>query len=207
MKRILRIGIDIDDVLIKSVDRAVVMYNNAYGTSITRDTWYDFSDPSVWGGDDLPSLVKKVVDVFTDPAFQTVLPMEDAYETLVHLRGEGHKLFAITGRSESIRPQTMSILDACFPGFFTHETVFFVDHFSHDGQKASKADVGTKLELTHFIDDQVEHVNVLHRAGITAVLFSQNYKWNRTGADESIVRLSDWQSIKEFLDAEADRAE
>ena len=206
MTRTLRIGIDIDDVLIKSVDRAVVMYNKAYGTNITRDTWYDFSDPSVWGGDELPALVKKVVDVFTDPAFQTVLPMENAYETLVHLRNEGHVLFAITGRSESIRPQTMSILDKCFPDFFTNETVFFVDHFSHDGQKASKADVGAKLALTHFIDDQVEHANALHQAGITTILFSQNYRWNRTGADEDIVRLSDWKAIGELLDAEATRA-
>jgi len=204
-ERTLRIGIDIDDVLIKSVDRAVEMYNEAFGTAITRDTWYDFSDLEVWGDDDLRVLVNRVVGLFSSDAFASVQPLEGANDVLNHLKREGHELFAVTGRSESIRKQTLFVLDKCYPDLFENDTVFFVDHYSHDGEKASKADVSAELQLTHFVDDQIEHVNSLSRAGIKTVLFSQDYKWNQTGADDNVIRLNDWQSVGVFFDDEAAR--
>jgi uncharacterized HAD superfamily protein len=202
-KRKLRIGIDIDDVLIKSAEFSIRLYNEEYGTKLTLDDWYDFSSPEVWGVDDLPTIVKRVMDIFKDEAFVSVEPVEDAKAVLGHLVNDGHELCAITGRTETIRQQTILVLDTHFPDIFKSETVYFVDHFSHDGQKTSKADVGTRLGLTHFIDDQVEHANALNQAGVTTILFSQGYKWNQTGADKSVKRASDWKSIGEFLDAEA----
>lgn len=211
-KRKLRIGIDIDDVLIKSAELSIQLYNEEYGTKLSLDDWYDFSDPStyvkVWASEDVTVLVKRVVHTMVNDAFLDVEPIEGSQEGLRHLNSEGHQLFAITGRSESIRRQTMAMLDKNFDGIFTDNTLFFVDHFEHDGKKASKAVVGTQLELTHFIDDFPDHANAIARVGIKTVLFDAgNYKWSKTGIDadvaSNVIELDSWQRTVEYLDDEA----
>lgn len=212
-KRILRIGIDIDDVLLQSAKRSIEMYNKSFGTSIALDDWYNFDDhevwSKVWGEDDMRVLVSRVVATMADEAFNSVEPIDDASEALAHLNVEGHELFAITGRAESIREQTAFILDKYFPGIFRDETLFFVDHYAHDGQKASKVDVALRLGITHFIEDLPAHANGLARAGIQTILFSPGYKWNEAGADadvaDKVIVLDSWPKIVEHLDAESAR--
>jgi uncharacterized HAD superfamily protein len=201
--QMLRIGIDIDDVLLHSADQTIKLYNDTYGTSMTTNNWYDFSSMELWGTDDKSEVVKRVSLLFAEDDFADVKPIMNANEVLTHLERAGHELFAITGRPESIRKQTMEVLGKYYPGLFIDSSVYFVDHFSHDGNKANKADLALELGLTHFIDDQVEHVNLLDRAGVKTVLFSQDYAWNQSGADKNIIRLGDWQSVGKFLDAEA----
>lgn len=208
-ERILRIGVDIDDVLFQSAQRSIELYNQAYGTALTLQDWYDFSDttdwPTRWGSDHMAVLVKRVVSTMADQEFRSASPIEGARRELRRMQNDGHELFAITGRSEAIRPQTMSLLDASYEGVFTHETLFFVDHFEHDGQRASKADVAINLGLTHFVEDLPAHANALARAGIRTLLFDPGYPWNQTGVDESVTRVRSWSEIGAFLDEEASR--
>jgi uncharacterized HAD superfamily protein len=212
-ERKLRIGIDIDDVLLQSAKRSIEMYNESFGTDITLDDWYDFDDPEVWskiwGNDDMKVLVSRVVATMADEAFNSVEPIDGASEALTHLSSDGHELFAVTGRSESIRKQTAFVLDQCFPGIFSNETLFFVDHYAHDGQKASKVDVGLQLGITHFVEDLPAHASGLSRAGIQTILFSPGYRWNKAGVDEDVagkvIVLDSWPKIVEHLDAESAR--
>jgi uncharacterized HAD superfamily protein len=207
----LRIGIDIDDVLIKSAELSIQLYNQEYGTNLTMEHWYDFDDPAtyaqVWGSGDNSVLVKRVVSGLADDRFIDVEPIDGAKAVLRQLNKEGHELYAVTGRSESIRKQTKFILDKNYQGIFKDETLFFVDHFEHDGQRVSKADVGLELGLTHFIDDFPAHASALARVGIKTILFSPGYAWNRDGVDEdvknAVVVLGEWRTIGEYLDAES----
>lgn len=211
-ERELRIGIDIDDVLIKSAPLSIDLYNQSFNTKLILDDWYDFSDPTVyaerWGDVHIPTLVKRVVDTMVDERFAQVEPIDGAQDAVRYLLEKGHKLFAITGRSETLRPQTAGILDTLFPGAFTEDGTFFVDHFEHQGKKATKADVGLELGLTHFIDDLPDHANLLARAGIKTVLLNAGgYKWSTKGIDpavaHNIVQLDSWRKTVEYLDAEA----
>ena len=210
-KRTLRIGIDIDDVLLKSAKRSIELYNEAYDTNLTLDDWYDFKDPEVWskiwGHSDMRELIRRVVATMADDAFASVEPLEDAAEVLTHLKNEGHELFAITGRAESIRKQTKFVLDLCFPGIFTDETLTFVDYYAHDGAKASKSDVAHELGIDYFVEDLLDHANDLARSGIQTILFSPGYKWNSQGPDadviDNVVVLDSWRKIGDFIDAKA----
>lgn len=208
-ERILRIGIDIDDVLFHSAKRSIEMYNESYKTQLVLDDWYDFNDPEVWakkwGNNDFPTLVQRVVTAMASDEFKTVEPIEGASQVLTHLKNEGHELFAVTGRSHSVRAQTAHILDKSYPGIFSDKTLSFVDHFEHDGTKTSKADVGLELGLTHFIEDLPEHANALARVGIRTCLLDLGYKWNQHGVDDAVTRFTSWAQIGEFLDAEATR--
>lgn len=209
-ERILRIGVDIDDVLFQSAQRSIELYNQAYGTSLELTDWYDFSDKTVWApkwkSDDMTLLVQRVVgDMAKDDFNDAVLPIEGAREQLQHLRSCGHELFAVTGRSEALRAQTLALLDGAYHGMFDDETLFFVDHFEHGGRRASKADVALDLGLTHFIEDLPAHANELARVGIKTLLYDPGYSWNQKGVDDAVIRLPSWQEIGAFLDAEAAR--
>ena len=210
-KRVLRIGIDIDDVLIQSGARSIELYNRSFGTRLTLDDWYNFSDPAfygpLWGTPDLPTIVKRVVAILKEDDFLTVETVNGAQEALLYLNEQRHELFAITGRSEGIRAQTKELLDKNFPNIFNDETLFFVDHFEHDGEKVSKADIGLQLNLTHFIEDLPAHANVMAHAGIKTVLLNAGaYKWSATGIDSTvstnIIQLDSWKRTTEYLDAE-----
>ncbi len=210
--KILRIGFDIDDILLKSAARSIELYNEAYGTRLTLDDWYDFADPKkyapVWGSDDDALLVKRVVATMVDERFATVEPVDGSQEGVRHLSEEGHELFAITGRSGSLRSQTIDLLDKNFNGVFADDRVFFVDHFQHDGKSMSKADIGLELQLTHFAEDLPAHVNNMARVGIkTALLNPGKYKWSTTGIDpavaHNVIELGSWPEFTEWIDAEA----
>ena len=210
-ERTFRIGIDIDDVLIQSAKRSIEMYNEKFNTNVTLDDWYMFDDPDVWSkiwaNDDMRVLVSRVIATMADEAFASVEEVEGAAESLTHLKNEGHELFAITGRTEGIRKQTKFVLDRYFPGIFSDETLLFVDYYNHEGQKASKADVGLELGLTHFIEDLPDHASQLARVGIKTYLFSPGYKWNEKGVDEdvanNVIIVNKWRQIVEDIDAEA----
>ncbi len=209
-ERILRIGVDIDDALFQSAHRSIELYNKAHGTDLSLEDWYDFSDKATWAtkwkSDDMSVLVNRVVGDMAGDAFnQGVLPIEGAKEQLHHLQSRGHQLFAVTGRSEAIRTQTLALLDTQYHGVFHKDTLFCVDHFEHDGRRASKADVALDLELTHFVEDLPAHANELARVGIATLLFDPGYPWNQKGVDKAVIRMPSWQEIGAFLDAEASR--
>jgi hypothetical protein len=49
MPKKLRIGLDIDDVLIRTGEHIVKLYNQIYGTDAKFDHWYQFDMPELWG--------------------------------------------------------------------------------------------------------------------------------------------------------------
>ena len=210
--RVLRIGIDIDDVLIHSATKSIELYNRSFGTHLSLDDWYAFDDPStygpIWGTSDDVTLVKRVVATLVDDEFLDVEPVEGAQEGLRHLKEQGHQLYAVTGRSESIQDHTKLLLDKHFTAIFDDETLFFVDHFGHDGKKSSKADVALQLGLTHFVEDLPDHVNGLAGVGIKTVLLNPgDYKWSKSGINtdvsSNIIALDSWRQVIRYLDAEA----
>ena len=213
-KRPLRIGIDIDDVLVQSAARSIELYNLSFGSRLTLDDWYNFSDPDFygprWGTSDIPEIVKRVVATLKDDDFLTVETVDGAQAALLYLNEQGHKLFAITGRSEGVRAQTKALLDKNFSNIFTDETLFFVDHFEHDGKKVSKADIGLQLNLTHFVEDLPAHANTMAYVGIKTVLLNAGgYGWSTIGLDSAvsayIIQLDSWKHTTEYFDAETAR--
>lgn len=209
-ERILRIGVDIDDVLFQSAQRSIDLYNRAHGTGLTLEDWYTENTDLAywresWGSDDREVLVSRVVGTNASDDFRSVEVIDGALNELQKLKQRGHELFAVTGRPEAIRPQTIVLLDASYPGIFHNDTLFFVDHFEHDGTQASKADVARNLNLTHFIDDLPAHANAVAGAGVRTVLFDPGYPWAKRPVDSSVTRLKSWEQIGFFLYEEAGR--
>jgi len=195
-----RIGFDFDDVLVSTADHVVSLYNQKYGTHLTRDNWYNFSPMTPWGVETFPEAASRVADLLY--SLGEARPFVGASKVLSRLKDDGHDLFIITGRPESVRTQTLDILNKYYPGIFDDTSLFFTDHFGQDGKRADKSSLCVDLRLTHFIDDQVEHANIVASEGIKTILFSDNYAWNKSGLNQGITRLSSWQKIEDFFDEE-----
>ena len=196
----LRIGFDCDDVLVNSADYTARMYNETHGTSLTRRHWYDFRSMEPWGVDSLPIAIERVNAVMHAENFTELEPLQGAKTTLSRLKALGHSLLIITGRPETLRHQTADMLGTLFPRIFDEDDLYFTNHFGDDPSKRTKAEVATEIALTHFVDDQVEHVNSMVATGVRTLLFSDNYAWNQTGADSRVVRVGSWQEIGDYFD-------
>jgi uncharacterized HAD superfamily protein len=201
MTKKLRIGLDIDDVLIRTGEHTVKLYNDMYGTNATFEHWYHFDVPELWGVSDISEAVKRVRLVTELDAFDDVKPVDGALDAIVSFTGAGHEVFAITGRPENVRVQTLRILNKYYPGLFSNETLYFTDHYGDSGAKLNKTEIALNLKLDYFVDDQVFHANDMHEANIKTILFSDNYQWNKSGEIDGVIRVSNWKEIGTIISA------
>jgi len=201
-----RIGIDFDDVLIKTAALVVSVYNKHHNTTLTVDDWYDLSPEALirYNASEPAEVVKRVMAIQGEDSF-LVEPIDGAVEALHALKDAGHELIIITGRPESLRPQTIKNVQQYFGDLFSSETVRFVDHFNHDisGKRITKGDVATELKLDYFIDDVVSHANIVAGVGVKTFLLDMDYKWSKQLADPRVVHVQGWPEIVELIDGQA----
>lgn len=204
----LRIGIDIDDTLLNSVDVITGLNNELYGTKLVRDDWFNVSPGAFlnWQLAGGPEISDRVHELMVHEKYmESVVAIEGAKAVLDRIALEGHQLFAVTSRPNYVREQTVRELEQCFPGLFSDETLYMINAFSADPTVAAitKRGVAQELALTHFIDDLPVHANAVAESGIHVVLFSDNYLWNQTGIRDDVTRLTSWKAIGDYLDAAA----
>jgi uncharacterized HAD superfamily protein len=203
----LRIGFDIDDVLVNSAVALTTLHNQVHGTTLNMSHIYNLEDTESWGVADGQGIIDRIQEIMAHEQWLDLdTPFEGAVAILLRLKDEGCKVFAVTGRPASTRGATLELLDRYYPGIFTDETLFMTDIFAVDGrpiEKVTKLDIARQLKLTHFVEDYLVHADVLADGGITTVLFSgAHYHWNKVGGHHSLVRLNNWQEIGEFFDDE-----
>lgn len=193
-----KIGIDFDDVLVKTAQKVVDVYNSLYETELTIDDWYDLSPEGLvrYKAGEPADVVKRVM-AFQGKDDFVVEPIDGAVEALHTLKDAGHKLVIITGRPESLRQPTLNNIRRYFSDLFTSEDVYFVDHFSHDGEekKIDKGDVATELKLDFFIDDVVSHADIVAKTGVKTMLLDMDYKWSKQPVDSAVQRVTSWEEI------------
>lgn len=196
----LKIGLDFDDVLVGTAKCTIDIYNKEHDAGLTCGNWYNFDPISGWEVDTLQEASDRVVSILrSDDFVDSVEPIDGAQKSLQHLKAMGCSLFIITGRSESIRIQTIKVINKHFPSLFDESSLYFTDYFEKDGKKLSKSDIVNNLGIDYFIDDQIDHVNDIAKTGIKTILFSGNYAWNKKGCDDGIVKCLGWREIDEYI--------
>lgn len=204
----LRIGFDIDDVLVQTADALTGVHNAIYGTNLGRQHLYEHSAATAeaWGVEDGPAINKRINEIVPlDEWNDAAAPFEGAMEVLSQLKAEGCELFAVTGRPAFLREKTVSTLNKHYPGIFSDERLHMTDIWGLDGtpaKKITKLDIARELKLTHFVEDYLVHADVLGEGGITTLLFSDGYPWNQTGGHKSLIRINSWKEIGEFFENE-----
>lgn len=193
----MKLGFDLDEVVIALCDRLVEYMNKDMGVKWTIEdfTRYELSkntyveDPECNG-----KITKKIIEVVNDPEFQiTAKPFKGVPRLLRLYRKEGHSIHFISCRKYGAEDFSIKQLRK-------HNIPF--DSVHHIGYGGEKGMTGRALNLDFFVDDHEEQLESMYRykkrwrKGL--LLFDR--PWNRESIDASkFTRVKKWREITRHL--------
>jgi 5'(3')-deoxyribonucleotidase len=195
------IGIDIDDVLSSQVDILIEFSNNNYGTTLKHE---DFKRPgeywsyfeNLWDVD--KEEARRRYDEFLNnkyPLKQKVL--KSTVEVINKLK-KYYELHIVTSRGADYLDDTIEWLERHVPNVF--KGVHFVDLWSNDNQKVTKAKICKDIGAGYLIDDNLEHCNLAAEVGVHALLFGE-FGWNLDKKPHPlVVAVSNWQEVLDYFE-------
>jgi len=198
----IRIGIDVDDVLLDTARKVTELYNKKYGTSLTPDNWYDFEPITPWGVDDFRVVYDRVFELMMSDDYLSVGPVKGAQDALADFTASGYELFAITSRSSKMEDATLAQLEVLYPGLFSRDTVFHTDHYEHEDNRRAKREIVEEVQATHFVDDQIAHAREVVLTGAVTMLFCADYHWTKGVSAEGVIRIDGWEEAREIINGD-----
>ena len=190
----MKIGVDLDEVLVKFSEGTFNYYNSIHGTDYNNSQLKDYCLWKVWGGtkDDA---IELVYDFYDSDLFDKIEAVEGAIEGINHL-AQKHELSLITGRQFDFTEKTMKCIDKYFPGKFSE--IYFMNDYSKDGGKSrKKSDVCVELGVDLLIEDVTSYTEGCNEKGIEVMLL--NYPWNQEYVPGAI-RVDSWKEIIEKIE-------
>ena len=181
MKR-LRIGIDLDGVVFRTLDKVLELYNEDKGTDYTSDQIMDWNTHEWIGGD------RSVHDYFTDPETFRNLPInEDAVEVLYRL-DKKHDVYIVTDTHYRCLETRMQELYRIFPKdrfSFMEDRKIFVGKFKE------------MLMLDVLLDDKPENVRHFNQKGYGKAIM---YDWVLNRYVKDAERVYNWLEFEEKIE-------
>lgn len=198
MRDAMRIGVDIDEVLVAFAERLLPFFNERHGRSLTTADFTSYDFPKVTG---LPlSECIETVRLWVGPKSETTMelvPYPDAKPALEKLKAHGHELSVVTGRHSFSHEATKRWIAREFPGIF--EEIFFIAFRGHDGDTTSKADVCKRHGLGILIDDDPHYIDECRAKGIAIILPAQ--PWNASVRDDDgVYRSKGWDETVRIVE-------
>lgn len=190
----LRIAVDIDEVLAQHNRELALWHNKTYGTQHTAETYFTDKWWHVWDTT-YEAAEKRALVFYEDRPHSRLAPVPGANQALQKLK-QAYSLSIVTVRRQRVIEDTQSWLATYFPDLF--DDVHFV-HFWDSYDKRTKAELCKDIGADYLIDDSVKHCNLAQQAGIQAILFG-DYSWNRSGNIEpGVKRAHDWSKVTRIL--------
>lgn len=170
----MRIGLDLDGVIVDSVPNWIRILNIEFGAN--------------YGPDDLPDThgTPEMAAFCDDHLIELLMPnrpMAGAVEALRRLRREGHQLVVITARSQCVRRLTEAWLE--FYGFHVDEL--------HCLEGADKAVAARATEIDLLVEDTPKNALAVAAAGVPVLLFGAPY--NRDVRHPLVQRCENWGEV------------
>lgn len=190
----MRIGIDLDDVLIDLNHSLSLFHNTQYGTNYRTDEVRSFHLEEVWNCT-RDEAIRRVGEFYEVHDPQYIPAIEGAHETLNRLK-KRNEFFIITGRPHSQRTKTEKTVDFHFPNIFNE--IHFTDFFSKRGNALTKADICQSLTIDIFVEDNHKWAHQVAEKGIPTILM--NKPWNQEPITHSnVTRVHNWKEIEQRI--------
>ena len=194
----MRIGVDLDDVLVPFIDPFISFWNSQYDTSFRRDDIHTYDLWKVCGVSQ-QKLIEQVYGFYDTSTFQNLSPYPMAQATVKKLYENRHDLSIVSARPQALSGHTRKWLAQYFPGNFSsvHLTETYPLHNSSPPQK--KIDIFKELAVACVIEDSFPNAA---EAGIRTLLYDQ--PWNkREHCPRHMKRVYSWEDIETQLQNEA----
>lgn len=177
--KIFRIGIDIDDVLIDTYEFLDFKSDDMIGTDFKNNIDMKAKD------------VRKIRKESIAKNLEKFSILDDTKKYLNRLKQEGHRLFVLTSRDDSLYSRTISWLQKEFGKDFFEEILFSSRVMGNSKLEASKL-----LNLDYMIEDGL--IEIINMASSKTFMFIFDKGWNRKVKDDLYKKRV--KSFKEFYD-------
>ncbi|MEO6109407.1 MAG: hypothetical protein ABIP50_00120 [Candidatus Saccharimonadales bacterium] len=198
----MKLGSDVDDVLLDTAPLTIQMHNEQYGTRLTLEEWYNAEHTlDLWKTDTLQQAFDQVnVILGSDEFIERVEPVKGVMGVIE----EAGDIDGVTGRPHWLKDATFRSLARHIPGQFGRGNIDFTDFGG--SRHVSKVVIAQREGFTNFVEDLPKHANELAVAGFRTVLFGKN-PWTRPGVYHGISReihpdlitAGDHDALREFL--------
>ncbi len=191
----MKIGIDLDEVIVEFVRGYLKLYNLKYKKNILFENIFSYN---LWEslGISKEEAVQLADEYYTSEDFENIEFVKDVKESLQKL-SKNNKLFIITSRHVKIKEKTKIFLKKIFP-LINFEVIHSGDFF--DWQGKSKAEICMEKGLDVFIEDRKEYALECAKKKIKVFLLDK--PWNRNVANENMTRVYNWNEILDKIGEE-----
>jgi len=185
----MKIGIDIDEVVVEFIKPFLEFYNGKKNTS------YVFHDITNYDFDTILNInreeaVALVMDFYEDKLFDSSGFIEGAREAISKL-AENNELLFITARPASISHKTESFFKKYFPNL--NFKIFHGLEY-HNKKSLPKKEICLEKGVSLMVEDNRKTAMEISQSGITCFLLER--PWNIGGEEhENLVRVKSWEEI------------
>ena len=190
----MKIGIDIDEVLAKQLEKLVLFYHLKTGKLIPAEKFHTYYWPEVWGIT-LEEGIQIDQEFKRSAYFDSIGPVENAVQAVNRLT-KGNQLFIITARPVLFKEKTEQWLKK-----HLQETPFELIHsgdFHITNKTKNKGEICEELSIEVMIEDQDEYALQCAEKGVKVILL--NKPWNIKVKHQNIIRVNNWIEVLQEID-------
>ena len=194
MPAVLRIGIDVDDVLAESLPGYIERFRRRFGRAVRVDeaAWEIFRR--------FPEIPSEQMVGFYDELeasdFLGTRPVyPEAVEAVRKLAADGHRLFVVTGRLTQHRDHTRRLLQRAGVADLFEELV----HRENETSAVYKPRIVRELHLDLLIEDELHVALAAAQVPIPVLLFDR--PWNQAELPPGMTRVSSWDEVRRLVAA------
>ncbi|MGM5484043.1 MAG: 5' nucleotidase, NT5C type [Nanobdellota archaeon] len=184
----MRIGIDIDDVIVVFWKDLQDFHNEFYGSDIDKED-IDFNLSVTWNCSKTES-EKRLKEYYDNGGHRKLERVKGARENIEKL-SKKHKLFIITSRHLYVKNDTIEWIQKNFPDIFSE--ILFTKEL-----KMKKWDICKKKKIDLHIDDSPDVIKGCSDNGVNIIAF--DYPWNKKVEGCEILRVNSWKEITNYIE-------
>lgn len=183
----LKIGIDIDEVIVEFLDSLLEFYNEKYNKDLRKEDFSDYFINNIIGG--TQENLEKELDDFGYPVEKIKL-VDGAIDAIKKLSRD-HDLFILTARHPRFKHQTETFLNKHFGDIF-NEILYTGEVFKEFG--ITKADLCNEKKIEFMIDDNSIFAREIAEKGVKVFLLDKPWNQNYETHD-NIFKVNHWEDV------------
>ena len=192
----MKIGIDVDDVLVGFEDALCTYHNHRFGTNFSSNNTINF-DLSITFGRSEGEIQEELIDFYRSPYFKNMKPIPEAVTGIRAL--QDNDLQIITSRFDSSIEHTNEWLARYFPNTFSR--IHFTRHTNAYGdirkEMFSKSEVCKREGISVLIEDSADYIKECASEKTHGILWDK--PWNQGDLPPHTTRVFSWKEIVETV--------
>lgn len=191
----MKIGFDLDCVLVDIMPSLLEFHNKKYGTNNKIEDQTEYFLGKLWNCS-REEATKRVQEWYRSPYFDN-LPVVEGVHEAIEVLSRKHSLHIITSRSHFVQNKTDEWIKKNFKNKFS--SIYHTNQVSQQGNpKKLKSEACKEIGVEVFVDDHTEYALDVASVGIKVFLLTM--RWNKDDKLPSgVTRVPSWKElVREF---------